>query len=161
MKRPSYISRLDAAKSARIHRVNKRVVGELSKSGLSKRIIDRRIQTNLKDVYQRLSMACAYEQTRIQYLLPPVIQKALDEAENLYFVTFGRPQDRVPVGSLKFFDPENLNRHFRRAIAKLKRHGRGEPQGLCRRGSPVGQASGWTPIFGNLTSTLSCLRGYG
>lgn len=119
MKRPSYIARLDATKSARIHRANKRVIGELSKSGLSKRMIERRIQTDLKDVYQRLSSACAYEQTRIQYLLPPVIQKALDESENLYFVTLGRPQDRVPVGSLKFFDPENLNRHFRRAVAKL------------------------------------------
>jgi hypothetical protein len=123
MKRPSYIARLSPEDTAKIHRDNKRVIGELSKSGLSKRIIERRIQTDLTDVYQRLSMACAYEQTRIQYLLPPLIQKALDEMENLYFVTFGRPQDRVPPGSLMTFDPENLNRHLRRRTSSLKRMG--------------------------------------
>ncbi len=75
MTRPSYIARLNAAKSAKIHRDNERVAAELSKSGLSKRIIDRRIQINLKDVYQRKSMACAYEQARIQHLLRKLLRK--------------------------------------------------------------------------------------
>lgn len=123
MRHPTYNARLNAAETAKIHLKNKVVVAALSKSSLSKRTIDRRIQTDLKDVYERKSTACAYELARILHLIPPALQKALRKRKYLYLVTFGRPQDRVPVGKLKSFDPENLNRHFSRAIAKLEAMG--------------------------------------
>ena len=119
MKRPSYIARLNAAKSAKINRDNERVATELSKSGLSKRIIERRIQTNLKDVYQRKSSACAYEQARVRHLLPPVLLNALNEMESLHFVTVGRSQDRPEVGWLRYYNFNSIIRHYKRGVAHL------------------------------------------
>lgn len=116
MKRPSYIGRLNAEDTAKIHRRNERAAAELSKSGLSTKAIQRRIQTDLKDVYQRKSLACAYEQARIQRWLPRLLLNEFDETENLYLVTLGRTQDRVSDGWLKSFDPDNLVHQFRGSV---------------------------------------------
>jgi hypothetical protein len=119
MKRPSYIGRISPGYTAKIHRKNKGVAHALAFTGLEQAEIDRRIQTDLKDVYQRKSLACAYEQARVQHLIPPVLLNALNEMENLHFVTVGRSQDRVTVGYLWGYSFNSIIRHYKRGVAHL------------------------------------------
>jgi hypothetical protein len=119
MRHPTQIARISPGYTAKIHRDNESVAHALAFTGLEQAEINRRIQTNLKDVYQRKSSACAYEQARVQHLLPPVLLNALNEMDNLHFVTVGRSQERVRVGWLWDYRFEALIRHYRGAVAHL------------------------------------------
>lgn len=119
MRDPSYIGRVSPEDTAKIHRKNKGVAHALTFTGLEQAEIDQRIQTNLNDVYKRKSLACAYEQARAQHLLPPVLLNALNEMENLHFVTVGRSQDRPKVGWLRYYNFNSIIRHYRRGVAHL------------------------------------------
>ena len=123
MKKPTIIGRLNHEETARLDRAIARVAQSLRDAGLKKTNVEKRLQLDLRDVFLRLSMACPYEQARIRYLLPPILLKAMGKAEDVFIVTLGRPQDRLPVGSLKKFDPINLHRQFWRGIAKLRAQG--------------------------------------
>jgi hypothetical protein len=123
MKKPTIIGRLDHNETTRLEKEIERAVDILRASGLGNKTIKKRLQTELWDVFLRLSMACPYERLRCQLWCKKHLPPAFQNGDHLFFVTFGRPQDRVPVGSLKSFRLDNLNRHFRRAIAKLKAMG--------------------------------------
>jgi hypothetical protein len=117
---PSYIARISPEDTVRIQLANQRIANEFASYGHDQANIAELIQTNFSDVSERKSFGCAYEQLRAQYLLTPILLNALNNQEKLFLLTVGRPQDRIDGESLEYINLENLNRHFRRAVAKLR-----------------------------------------
>lgn len=120
MKTPSIIARLDHGETARMENDMAKVAKILGETGLKREGVRKRLQTDLWDVYQRKSMACPYEIQRAQLWCQECLPLAFKNGDHQYFVTLGRPQDRLPVGSLKKYDPIKLNRQLGRGIAKLR-----------------------------------------
>lgn len=123
MSEPSYIARISPEDTVRIQLANQRIASDFSYYGYDQANIGELIQTNFNDIFERKSFGCAYEQLRAQHLLTPLLLNALHNQEDLYLVTVGRPQDRVDYEGPDYLNLDNLNRHFRRAIAKLKMMG--------------------------------------
>ena len=123
MSEPSYIARISPEDTVRIQLKNQRTLREYDCAMYVHPEIGNLMQMNFRDIIERKSFVCAYEQLRAQYLLTPILLNALNNREKLFLVTFGRPQDRVDCESLEVINLYNLNRHFRRAVAKLKMMG--------------------------------------
>ena len=97
-------------------RLQRRAVRSLVSPGWSGSEISRALQSDVSDVYERKSAACAYEQERVRRIVSELLPSDCGE---WYLVTAGNPRQRIEIGQLSTFDLSPLRRQFRSACERL------------------------------------------
>src|SRR5690606_21117346 len=80
------------------------------------------LQSDVNDVFERRSAACAYEQERARRIIRHICEISFPRAGGL-FISMGNPRCRSPLGALGAVDLRSIFRKWQSICAELAKDG--------------------------------------